>query len=203
MDWGISALDTGAMEKAVLAKLDAMFHDLRQANKLKHLREVHNSSWQFGPCHSNSHGDVYDAHQQRRFSLPTQTMASRRDSLPKLLLSSSSSSRRDSRRSSLPILPARRDSKIARDPTLSGRRDSLDPAASVAAAVAAAGASPYRKFSRDSIDEDVAHLENTDSIIFEEDEDGEHVKEVPLCSFYHWNSSLYQPDDFIHFNGFH
>jgi len=183
------ASDSGRMEKAVLAKLDAMFHDLRQENKLKHLREVHSTSLHIGQCHSNAkvHGDVHlKQHQERRFSLPTQAIATRRDSLPKLLLPTT---RRDGRRSSLPILPARRDSKIPRDLALGARRDSLDsasslPSAAVAAAAAAAAAAavtgPYRKFSRDSIDGDGGHMENTDSIIFEEDEDVECVKEVHL-----------------------
>jgi len=155
------------MEKAnwQLSQLDAMFHDVRQWNKLKHLRQ------ELGHCHAH-----VDAH--RRLSLPTGQgigQTSRRDSLPNSLAKFLVTTRRDGRRCSLPILPARRDSKMARDLT-------LDSTAASAAAAAAAAASPYRKFSRDSIDDDGgAHLDNSDSVIFEEDED-EYVKEPQLST---------------------
>ena len=131
------------MEQVILRKLDEMFHDLREEVKLKHLRDVHLSD----KCRSNVH-QSQEQQQKRRMSLPSGDARSG-----------------VARRSSLPILPARRDSKIGRD------RLELPPPPSLVTSLD--GADRYRKFSRDSIDgADVgAALDNSDSVIFEEDED--------------------------------
>ena len=171
------------MEEAVLRQLDEMFRDLREEIKQKHLADVHvvKDLQHQDHCHASEQAKLA---QRRRFSLPGNVCAARRDSAPRLS-HDAAAVRRGSltlpngtapgRRCSLPILPiARRDSsKIPRDASL--------------AAVAAAAAPPmrrdsvsaYRKFSRDSIDLDLvvedaaeadADADADDSVILEEDE---------------------------------